>query len=385
MGVDVDVPTTIRTREELDAALGVLREHGGDPEAFERDLLALAPSVVRPVGATALLRMARLGWGAYAGPAPVPSSEPVRFRGRPQARSAPGSPASGGPRTAPEPGEGAGSYLRHLTDDLRDFATSQGAPQTGSAADSAAVYIALLAREDFRAVVGWNRSQDAHALAALVHDRTVAGVGWGGLEPAVERLFFRWLHLATHAEVTPEDLVEQAARRELRVTHEALPAQEVAVMTCEVPLSGLPIGGLCGSAVQTGLPVEALGAARDSEKLDLTALVGDAPGVDLAALEARAWRHLLRWLGDRDVAVTGLRFAVGRNYVHEVVRDLGRHHADLTMHPVVHAHFVAMLMLRRELAVGLADELALLAWACDQVPLGVPLEALLRARSAMLG
>ena len=390
VGVDVDGPRTISTREELDAALGVLRERGGDPEAFERDLLALAPSVVRPVGATALLRMARLGWEAYAAPAPVPSAEPVRFLGRPQQPSAPREPGRGGPRTAPDPGETQWRYLRYLADDVRAFAARCGEPLSGVVAESVGVYVALLGRDDFREVLGWSRSQDAHALAALVHDRTARVFGVGALEPAVEQLLFRWLHLATHAEVTPDDLAEQATRRELRTAHEALPAHEVAVMTCEVPIAGLPIDELCDRVLQTGLPVQALtgagdaGDAGDAERLDLTALVEDAPGADLATLDKRLWNHLLRWLSDRDVAVTALRLAIARDYAHEVLRDLGRRHTDLSMHPVLHAHFVAMLMLRRELPVGLPDELALLAWACDQVPLGLALHPFLGARAAML-
>jgi hypothetical protein len=410
-------PGRVTTTKEFDARLAKLRETGGDLADYESGLHALASSLDKPIGTSALLKLSRLGWDSYCRPALVRSAAPPRFLGRPAALSsdplqadASGaarsmrSPVGGvdrGPRTAPAEGESPVAYAQHLKDHLVRFLDAAGISEDD--ADLLPVYACYLAREDVRQRIGWQRSQDLHALAMLLHERVVVGAGFGPAAAEVEEALFRWVHLATHAQVGSDDLAEQSARREIRLAHAQQPSADVAVLTCEVPLTDdMGFEQLSDHLQDVGFSREHLLAIfrarstknakwaahylelHDPGRLDLAGRAATERH-DLSVLASHAHGHLLRWLLDHDVTVSSLLLSLCQEYARGVVRSLGRQLPQgEPKHSLVAAHLSAMVRLRREVRVRLPDELLLLAWLCDQAAIGFRLESFLGAREQVM-
>ena len=395
----------ISTPEELDAAIGALRARGGDLAAYERDLVALGARLAKPIGSARLLGLARLGWESYTDHRLEPSPEPVGFLGRPQLGLTAATRRSGprvGQPEEPEPSVVSGpDYLAALVEHLSTWLESEHVTLTDDERAMSSVYVSALARPELRRDLGWDRSLDLHALCVLVLER----VGWAGGMPGVsaehERGLFRWLHLTAYADVPDDVLAEQGARRDVRLAHAHRPADEVAVMTAEhaVP-SVLPLVQGSDAMADTGLSREQLQRLYDSRatrsprwagradgfnepgRLDLRALTADTDAEAIDGLQGRAIGHLLRWMLDHDVVVSALRLALAEAYAPRVVRRLAR---DQTVaSPSVNAHLVTMFHIRREDAVGLADELMLFAWLAEQAGFGIRLDSFLADRARVL-
>jgi hypothetical protein len=145
--------------------------------------------------------------------------------------------AGSGVRRSPVPGEAPDAYAAHLTQQLLAWVVSQGVAGTRAVQQAARTYPTLLARADFRALVGWERSLDVHAAGMLLAERLSRPVGGTELSADEEAAFFGWVHLATYAHVPAEHLREQAARRAIRLAHARQAAGEVATLVCEVPFA----------------------------------------------------------------------------------------------------------------------------------------------------
>ena len=395
----------ITTAEELEAALEMLRQRGGDDAAYERDLVALGARLGKPIGSRRLLDLARLGWEAYSDHVLEPSPGPVHFLGRPQGELTPASPRieprSGQPAEPEDDRVADPAYLRLLEDHLQAWLESQDDQLSEDEVAMSRLYVPLLARPELRRELGRQHSLDLHALCVLVMER----IGWvGGVAevPAdLERALFRWLHLTAYADVPDDVLAEQAARREVRLAHAHRPAVEVAAMTCErgVPAE-LPLGQLADGFAQTGMTraqLEGLYESRagrstrwagraegfaETGRLDLPSLAAGADPEALDQLKGRAVGHLLRWMLDHDVVVNALRLPLAEAYAPRVVRRLARE--QTVAGPSVNAHLTALFHIRKEDPVGLADELMLLAWLAEQAAFGIRLDSFLADRARVL-
>ena len=397
-------PGRISSTDEFDLRLDELRRGDGDASAYEADLRALAADLEGPVGPRGLLKLARLGWETYPERRLVATAGPVAFAGR-RAASLPDVPRTrrtDGPRTAPATDESPLAYSRELNADLGRALADRGLALSADESASLQPYVAMLCRPDFRRRPGWERSLDAHALAMLAYERACRAIGFEPVGRDVETALFEWLHLATYDEVTPEHLAEVAARREVRQADPDRPATEVATMTCEVSLGDLPIDDLADGATGVTFSREQLlagfaalagqgdeQAARlngleDPDRLELVPRAAQARGEELRLLGCLVHGHLLRWLLDHEVPVNALRMSLAQEYAERVVTALGADRpGGPPRNPVLHAHLQAMVGIRREVAVGLAEELLLLAWLADQARIGLALAPYLDWRDAV--
>lgn len=400
----------ISTMEQLEARLEKMRQAGGDPAAYEEAVRSLASSLDRPLRSGALLKVARVGAESYPAFRVVPSAVPPVFEGRPAAELPAVQPTTrtDGPRREPLPEESVGDYGRYLIKHLTHWVTDQEVDISEDDLSVAASYASALAREDFRQVVGWARSLDAHAVMMLLFEYAFRHAGGLELPAPVEEAFFRWLHLASYEEVTPEHLREVAARRDIRRSHQEQPAREVAVMVCETPLvDPFPFDELTDQ-LHTGLPLTAeqireffqevagrggdhaerwTARARgfeDTGELDLTPRTGNSE----AELEAYAAGHLLRWMLDRDVPVGPFELAAWGKYAAEAADTMvfgpARHGREKLQ--AATAHHVARHLLRKieNCTLTLAEELCLLAWLTAQTRVAIRLAAWLEQRDEWL-
>jgi hypothetical protein len=392
--------------DDLDAHLERLRQAGGWPADFEDALKSLAESQDLPLRWTAALRIARVGITGYGGLPNLPGELPPVFEGRSQDELCTVARATGAdlPRQHRRPDESLLEYGEYLGEALVDAVLREGVPRTVDLERAIAAYVQVLSLDLFRDMVGWERSLDCHALCVLTAERTLRHLGVRELGAAEEVACFRWLHLATYAEVLPEHLREQAARRAIRLAHQRQPAGAVAVMTCETPLGeALRYQQLVGSAATAAYTPEQLRGVLDrlategKERrrwairkeafaeighLDLTE-AADSEGPDY---DAYVHGHLLRWMVEEDLPVRPVQLGWSRRYasylceflVHLPVRK-GR-----TSTPVL-AHLRAMHLLRRhEGSIPLSDELVLLAWLMDQRGFGIRLGPFLTERDRWL-
>ncbi|HEY3530181.1 MAG TPA: hypothetical protein VGK78_13630 [Nocardioides sp.] len=397
------MPESFASPEELDAELERLAGIGGTPAGFEAAVTQLASRLERPLTHRAILRIARVGWTSYNGLEDVPADEPPEFLGRPWA-DLPQVPRRGdseGTRREQLPDEPVHQYIGYLGEDL--FAhLGLGEDEAATPFGRAAVgYVSVLALPEFRDMVGWERSVDAHALGMLAGERALKHLGEVGMTAEQEEGCFRWLHFATYAEVAPEHLEEVAARRAIRLAHERRPAGAVAVMTCEVPgagalrfqemMSAMPTTAMSADQLRTMLDDLAV-RAEDSRswaiRRDAFARIGRldlTPSAAVPDYDAVVHGHLMRWLVEEEVPfrphllswTSGYAISIARNLVERPARD-GKEVSPVT------AHLRAMRLLRTDGSVPLADELVFLAWLMDQRSFGVRLGAYLAARDKQL-
>lgn len=395
------MPEPIASTEDLDAELARLRSAGGTPEDFEVEVKALAARIERPVTWRTVLRIARVGCTSFNGLADVPGDELPEFLGRRWADlpSVPRRTDGAGPRREQLTDEPLHGYVGYFTEEVfgelglreEDVPTPVGQAILG--------YVSVLAIPDLRKLVGWERSVDAHALGMLMAERALRHLGEAALDASQEEACFRWLHLATYADVTPDHLEEMHERRRVRLAHTRRPAGAVAVMTCEVDLddalwfhervSGMPEAALSreqlleildGNVVRADNPDHWV-ARREGfgtiGRLDLTE-AGAAQGPDYQAF---VHGHLMRWMTEEDVPFRGHMLGLTTFYTSSIHRNLVRKPAE-TGESVnaLTAHARAIGVMRRENAVPLADELVLMAWLMDQRGIGVRLGAFLDAR-----
>jgi hypothetical protein len=388
------VTEPIASSDDLDAELERLARIGGTPADFEAAVAELAGRLERAVTCRSLLRIARVGWTSYNGLPDVPGGELAEFLGRPWAElpQVPRRRDPMGPRRERLPGESVPDYVGSLGEslfaDLRygddDANTPFGRAATG--------YLSLLAVPGLCELVGWERSLDAHALGMLTAERALRHLGAVGMTAEDEEACFRWLHLATYDEVTPEHLEEMRARRATRLAHDRRPPGAVAVMTCEVSvadalwfqerISAMPTVALSLEQLRSmidDLAVQARDAARwairregfgQIGRIDLTSSAADQ-GSDYAAF---LQGHVIRWMVDQDVPFRPHMFGCTSAYASSVYRSLVKRPAENGQEgkPIV-AHILAMRLLREDSLVTLVDELVLLAWLMDQRSFGIRL------------
>lgn len=395
----------IASSDDLDAELERLARIGGTPADFEAAVAELAGRLERAVTCRSLLRIARVGWTSYNGLPDVPGGELAEFLGRPWAElpQVPRRRDPMGPRRERLPGESVPDYVGSLGEslfaDLRygddDANTPFGRAATG--------YLSLLAVPGLCELVGWERSLDAHALGMLTAERALRHLGAVGMTAEDEEACFRWLHLATYDEVTPEHLEEMRARRATRLAHDRRPPGAVAVMTCEVSvadalwfqerISAMPTVALSLEQLRSmidDLAVQARDAARwairregfgQIGRIDLTSSAADQ-GSDYAAF---LQGHVIRWMVDQDVPFRPHMFGCTSAYASSVYRSLVKRPAENGQEgkPIV-AHILAMRLLREDSLVTLVDELVLLAWLMDQRSFGIRLGPFLADREKRL-
>lgn len=399
------MPGPIASSEELDEELQRLAAAGGTPEDFEAAVKDLAARLERPISHQAVLRIARVGWTSYNGLADIPGDELPEFQGRRWADlpSVPRRTDGAGPRQEQLADEPLHRYVGYLAEEVfgelglgeRDVPTPVGQATLG--------YVSVLAIPDLRKLVGWERSLDAHALGMLMAERALRHLGETAMGSDQEEACFRWLHLATYADVAAEHVEEMRARRQVRRTHARRPAGAVAVMTCEVDLEDAMWFHSRVSAVQTAalsrnqlLSViddlveradEAQGWTARREgfghlgRLDLTA-TGAAEGPDYGRF---VHGHLMRWLVEGDVPFRGHMLGVTMSYASSIHRSLVRKPSEgAEAMGAMQAHLRAMRLSRQEHAVPLADELVVMAWLMDQRGIGIRLAPLLEARDKTL-
>jgi hypothetical protein len=399
------VTEPIASSDDLDAELERLARIGGTPADFEAAVAELVGRLERAVTCRSLLRIARVGWTSYNGLPDVPGGELAEFLGRPWAElpQVPRRRDPMGPRRERLPGESVPDYVGSLGEslfaDLRygddDANTPFGRAATG--------YLSLLAVPGLCELVGWERSLDAHALGMLTAERALRHLGAVGMTAEDEEACFRWLHLATYDEVTPEHLEEMRARRATRLAHDRRPPGAVAVMTCEVSvadalwfqerISAMPTVALSLEQLRSmidDLAVQARDAARwairregfgQIGRIDLTSSAADQ-GSDYAAF---LQGHVIRWMVDQDVPFRPHMFGCTSAYASSVYRSLVKRPAENGQEgkPIV-AHILAMRLLREDSLVTLVDELVLLAWLMDQRSFGIRLGPFLADREKRL-
>lgn len=399
----------ISTLAGLDGHLEEMRRVGGDPGAFEAAVRSLASSLDKPLGWRALLKLAQVGSESYPAFPMVPSRDSQIFAGRPAAELPALRPTTRTdcPRREPLTGESTADYGRYLAAHVVDWLSSQEAEVTEDELSVATAYVALLARQDFRQVVGWKRSLDAHSVMMLTTERGFRRVGGLELAAPVEEAFFRWLHLASYDEVAPEHLREVAARRAIRRQHEERPTGEVAVMVCETqlvdpfPFDALSdhlrsgpllteeqIRGSFLELAQRGDEKAEEWAARargfeDRDELDLTPRAVIAELV----LESYAGGHLLRWMVDRDVPIDPIRLGGWGFYAGAVADTMvfGPARNGMEKIPATVAHTVSLKQMhRRRGPIPLTEELFLLAWLLAQNRFAINLAAWLEQRDRRL-
>ena len=399
------MPERVASSDELDVELSLLAETGGTLEDFEIAVTELAARLERALDHRAVLRVARVGWTSYNGPADVPGDELPEFLGRPWAElpQVARRRDSVGPRREPLPDETLPEYVGSLGEALF---TDLGLGDHDAASPfgrAAAGYLSLLAIPGLRELVGWERSLDAHALGMLTAERALRHLGDVGMSAEEEEACFRWLHLATYDEVTAEHLDEVRARRAIRLAHDRRPPGAVAMMTCEVAvadalwfqerISAMPTATLSGEQLRSMLDDLAVRAKNPERwatrragfgrigRIELTAGAADQ-GPDYGAF---VHGHLMRWMLDQDIpfrphmlgCTSAYGASIARNLVDSPVRD-GKEISPVT------AHLRAMRLLRTDGSVPLTDELVLLAWLMDQRSFGVRLAGYLSARDKQL-
>lgn len=395
----------IASPDDLDAELERLARIGGTPADFEAAVAELAGRLERAVTCRSLLRIARVGWTSYNGLPDVPGGELAEFLGRPWAElpQVPRRRDPGGARRERVPGESVPEYVGSLGESLfadlgygdDDASTPFGRAATG--------YLSLLAVPGLCELVGWERSLDAHALGMLTAERALRHLGAVGMTAEEEEACFRWLHLATYDEVTPEHLEEMRARRATRLAHDRRPPGAVAVMTCEVSvadalwfqerISAMPTVALSLDQLRSmidDLAVQAKDATRwairregfaQIGRIDLTSSAADQ-GPDYGAF---LQGHVIRWMVDQDVPFRPHMFGCTSAYAGSVYRSLVKRPAENGQEgkPIV-AHILAMRLVREDSLVTLADELVLLAWLMDQRSFGIRLGPFLADRDKRL-
>lgn len=237
----------------------------------------------------------------------------------------------------------------------------------------------------------------------LTAERALRHLGAVGMTAEEEEACFRWLHLATYDEVTPEHLEEMRARRATRLAHDRRPPGAVAVMTCEVSvadalwfqerISAMPTVALSLDQLRSmidDLAVQAKDATRwairregfaQIGRIDLTSSAADQ-GPDYGAF---LQGHVIRWMVDQDVPFRPHMFGCTSAYAGSVYRSLVKRPAENGEEgkPIV-AHILAMRLVREDSLVTLADELVLLAWLMDQRSFGIRLGPFLADRDKRL-
>lgn len=389
------------------ARLDGLARTGGTPADFELAVTSLAPDIQGSVTFRGALRIARVGWAAFNGFDEVPSDALPEFQGLswdrlppPTPRIGPGSPLDQlAEETLP-------AYVGRLGEALCLALGYQEDEEDVPAAlvRAAAGYVSVLAIPALRAMVGWRRSLDAHALGMLMAERGLRHLGEVGMRADEEEGCFRWLHLATYDDVGPEHLAEMRARREVRLAHRREPAGAVAVMTCELPVVGalwfqewmtaMPTGAMDGESLRRLL--DQLAAKNDDAhlwqvrkeafaeigRLDLTE-ASEPLGRDYVAT---MHGHLLRWMVENDAPVRAHMLGVTYSYVdviHRYLIDLPVRKGRVTGNAAAHLYAIRHLW-RGVGPVPLADELALLAWLMDQKGFGIRLSQFLEVRGDLL-
>jgi hypothetical protein len=398
----------IRTRADFQAHLADLRERGGEPFEFELAVRSLATLLDGAVGWRGLLDLGQVGIAAFSRPPDVPSPEPPIFVGT-SVDLLPRLQATSDlfvPRLDRLPDESPKEYGEYLAEHLLSWLSDHDVEHTHAVELAAAGYVLLFARDDFRALVPRTRSLDVHALCMLAAERSLRQVGGISLSEAEEEGFFRWLHLTSYADLPAAYLAEQAARRRIRLEHDRQPADEVAVMTCEVSVESLGYGTILGSVETTTMTEEQLRqtyralseradgspekwAARArgfdvTDRLDLTPAAA-AWGPDYASY---AHGHLLRWLLDHDVPVGPVRMYLASAYANRIVEYLVENPAEgRDTYGPVKCHLLTTYRLRRkEEYVSLTDELLFLSWVLCQLGgrHGVKLAGFLEQRDSLM-
>lgn len=397
----------ISSSADLDVWLTGLREAGGEAFDFELAVRSLAHLVDKPLRGTALVKIARVGLEAFSGLPDVPSADPLVFVGRRFDSMTGVAPTTDlmVPRQERLDGETEIEYGGYLAAHLQDWLAEHGMPRSAGLEKAAAAFLILLCQDRFRSQVPRERTLDRHALCMLIAERTMRRIGGVRLSAAEEAAFFRWLHLTTYAEVPDEFLVEQAARRDVRLRHDRQPVDEVAVMTCEVPMAEtLPVDQLVRYADTYALSAEGLRASYrslaesgesgcerwaargrgfdDTGRLDLTPAA--AGRVDYAEY---AHGHLLRWLIENDVPVQPIRMQSAHRYARHAVEYLVEDRPEGRDRPSpVRSHLMSTFRIRaNDQHLSLADELLFLAWLLEQNPgVGLKLAGFLANRDAVL-
>jgi hypothetical protein len=389
------------------ARLDELARTGGTPADFEEAVRQLAPDIERPMTFRGALLIARTGWAAFNGFDEVPSDVLAEFQGRSwDSLSAPSSRAGDGSSLDQLAEETLPAYVGRLGESvcvaLGYQADDEDVPATLVRALSG--YVAVLAIRDLRAMVGWERSVDAHALGMLMAERGMRHLGEVGMTLEEEEGCFRWLHLATYDDVGPEHLAEMRARREVRIAHRRAPAGAVAVMTCEIPV----VGALWFQELMTAMPTENMDRESLRRLIDHLAVHAETARrwqlrkeafaeigrLDLTEASQPLGRdyvatmhgHLLRWMVENDAPVRPHMLGWTQAYVgsiHLYLIDLPVRKGRVTSS--IAAHLYAIRSLWREMGpVPLADELALLAWLMDQKGFGIRLAPYLDTRERRL-
>lgn len=398
----------ISTRADFQAHLAQLRERGGEPFEFELAVRTLATLLDGAVGWSGLLDLGRVGLAAFTTPADEPSPQPPTFAGTSVDLLPTPQPTIDlfVPRLDRLPDESPKEYGEYLAEHLLSWLSDHDVEHTHQVELAAAGYVMMLARDDFRALVPRTRSLDVHALCMLAAERGLRQVGGIALSEVEEEAFFRWLHLTSYADVSAAHLAEQAARRRIRLEHDRRPADEVAVMTCEVSVETLAYGAILGSVETTTMTEEQLRqtyralseradgspekwAARArgfdlTDRLDLTPAAA-AWGPDYASY---AHGHLLRWFLDHDVPVGPVRMYLASAYANRIVEYLVENPAEgRETYGPVKCHLLTTYRLRRkEEYVSLTDELLLLSWVLCQLGgrHGVKLAGFLEQRDSLM-
>ena len=394
----------IASYEELTAHLEKLRQVGGRPADFENATRSLACRLDKSMTWKAILELARVGVSSYTGLRDVPADDLPVFLGR-SADLLPPLRPKGLPRRERRADESVVTYGESLGEGLADALAQHGLGRTADLERMAAAYVQVVALDEFRGMVGYERTLDAHALCALTADRFARMSGRCGLSAEEEEVCFRWLHLSSYDELPPAYLEEMWSRRGIRLAHERQPAGAVAVMTCEIPLSeALWYQQLVGSLPTAAFTPEMLRAIIDARApqdgtnrergalrrngfvdighLDLTA-VADALGPDY---DAHVHGHLLRWMVEQEVPVRPLQMGWASTYATYITQFLvhlpARKQAQITP---AGGHLRSLhLLRRREGSIPFADELVFLAWLMDQRNVGIRLAPYLAERDRWL-
>lgn len=372
----------ISTAAELDARLLSIRDMSPGEGAFVAEARALARDLQVGIGCDSLLKIALAGLAPRVSNDPPGTRTTARFSGR-SIVLAPAPTRLDDMTEGWEPDEVQGLLLESCI---------AAVGSSGNQAELIQIYVACLARPDFRREIGVNRPVDLHVLSALTAERaSVSALPPVTFDLDVEVALYRWLWGLLGAPGPAEFVEEVVARRTVRLALANEPLAMVAVKLSEVSVVHLlPFEGPADSLADPPLTmVEILGAARElslrsqtwSWRLRGLQSTDDVEHQDAGERPYVMSGRALRWLLERGVPIGGMRLGRIDDYAKSVIEMLDRGEGTEPLG----AHMNVVLGLAEDgTHLSLAEELAALAWLCGIYDVYVDLEAFLDVRDRAL-